>query len=304
MAKLSKPVKPKKKAVKPAKPKVKSQSKITKTVKSKKMSTDKEKELIPEVTLKPFYLECYCIDLPGRTENPTPGWMFHEVIRLIKLMYKDAEHCISDWSDANKDPLYKDFADFLRNNWDKDEVTLGGKKYNCKPFEIEDIFKLEFTEHKRFVYNVFGIERIFKSLPFKLIGKETIHKKRTKWDKELKPYNHEFDDTYELYSLPLTAMFPELKDSARGRQNEIIYCVKMICTTTAKEHMIWVPREVAEKKDPIAAIAWTIQRNITNPKRIFRQGDIIIFEHSEDSKPCAPTPLTRKEYETLIVAET
>jgi len=56
--------------------------------------------------------------------------------------------------------------------------------------------------------------------------------------------------------------------------------------------------------DAVSAIAWTIRINITHPKRIYRQGDIIIAEESENSVITAPYHLNKQQYLALMYSET
>lgn len=315
----------KKKISKTKKKTVKSKSKL---LKSKKMSEEK-KTTDPqiEVNLKPFYKESYTLSSTNNPNdpNPIPGWMFDKAIRVCKLKYANYLAFEKDYLESQgehlgtkeEDPLMRPMLDWLKDNWSKDKAELpDGTKIDMRPYEVKDIFKLEYQEHKRMLYQIFGIERIFKEFNFKLIGTETVKKKRHRWnekndpsirdnaktEEKYEPWLHEFDDTYELYELPIVDMFPELKGQRRA--DEKIFCVRMVCTSTGKEHMIYVPREAAEKKDPVSAIAWTIQPNITNPERIYRQGDIVIAKHSKDSKKQTPTPLTRTQYLELMYSET
>ncbi len=307
---------PKKKQIvktKTVKTKVKPKVKSTNSKSKKKMSEVKKEEPQIEVNLKPFYLESFTLSATSNAEdpNPVPGWMFESAIRVIKLKYPNYLALEKDYHGSVKenlgtkdeDPLMKPLLEWCKENWNKDESILpNGKKIDTRPFEIADIFRLEHQDHKRMLYNIFGVEKIFKHFKFKKTAEEKMTKSRHRWNEKNEPWLHEFEDKYELYSLPITDMFPELKNQRRA--NELIYCVKMTCTSTQKEHMIYVTREVGEKKDPIAAIASTIQLNITNPEKIYRQGDIVIAKHSKDSKKTTPYSITKQQYVDLMYSET
>lgn len=252
-----------------------------------------------EVKLQAFDKESYSLSRPGDKENFVPGWYpYSDFLRAVKLIYPNGVPR-SEWLNVDPDengdfdPLAEDNLKYFgdKDAWDA-----------IKPFEIKDVFKLEKLEHRRFLFRFFGPEVIFNHVDPELVATETIEKTNHRWDANNKPYTEKIKDTYTLWKKPLFHLFPELKE--RGRTNEMMYIVKMKCTSTAKEHFIFVDRTIGEKNDPIAAIAWTLMPNITNIERIYRQGDIVICKRSKDSKDCPPYHLSKEEYLKKMYAET
>jgi len=64
-----------------------------------------------------------------------------------------------------------------------------------------------------------------------------------------------YNDTYELYKISARELG---LDEWRFRQKGI-YFVKCTCPSTNHNFYLYVPPEIGEKRDAIAAIAWTIQ---------------------------------------------
>jgi hypothetical protein len=65
----------------------------------------------------------------------------------------------------------------------------------------------------------------------------------------------------------------------------------------------WGDRDSANY-DAIRAIAWTVRIDITNPERIYRQGDIIVVKKSKDSVDTREYHLDKKQYLQLMYSET
>ncbi|RWU08176.1 hypothetical protein [Pedobacter chitinilyticus] len=179
------------------------------------------------------------------------------------------------------------------------------------PITIAQALSEQNLEKRRVMFDCIGVAKLFAGLEAKLLDKTTLQKVRTRWDEENKPYRHTFEDTYELYQIDSEKLFgvqPTL------RQLTPVFAVRCWCTTTSREYWIYVPELAAlgvqrwqlkdAKPDAIRAIAWTIRIDITEPKRIYRQGDIIVVEESENSREVAPYHLNREQYLELMYSET
>src|SRR5690606_33366864 len=118
----------------------------------------------------------------------------------------------------------------------------------------------------------------------------------------------EYDDIYELYKIPGEKLFIVTEDS--WVKPSPVYAVRCWCTTTGREYWIYVPEEIAlgglrwnvkeQKPDAVRAIAWTIRLDVSLPKSIYRQGDIIVVEESEDSQTVEPYHLDKEGYLKLM----
>jgi hypothetical protein len=60
----------------------------------------------------------------------------------------------------------------------------------------------------------------------------------------------------------------------------------------------------SKKPDAIRAIAWTIRIDVTNPEKIYRQGDIIVVKKSKDSVETREYHLDKDQYLQLMYSET
>jgi len=237
----------------------------------------------------------------GYIVNNRSGYDLTTALRLWKTKYQD------DYRDFQKDVIthesLKDFDAFVQECWD-----------SIVPVTVEEALQLENTEERRTYFDAIGIEKLFKGLDPKLLDKQTIKKSRTRWDEEFKEYTHEFEDIYELYEIEATKMFKT--DRWGNVPTQHIYAVRCWCTTTNREYWLYVPREAAlgnnwwnrdsegTKADAIRAIAWTVRVSITDPEKIYRQGDIIVVKESSTSVETTPYHLTKEQYLSLMTSET
>ena len=233
--------------------------------------------------------------------NNRSGWDLTTALRLWKTKYQD------DYRDFQKEVIVheslKDFDQFVQECWD-----------GIKPVTVEEALQVANTEERRTYFDAIGIEKLFKSLNPKLLDKQVIDKKRQRWDEEFKEYTHEFEDVYELYQIEGTKLY----DADRwGNPPSPIFAVRCWCTTTNREYWLYVPREAAlghgwwwsdqdlkEKPDAIRAIAWTVRISITDPEKIYRQGDIVVVKESSTSVETTPYHLTKEQYLSLMTSET
>ena len=175
------------------------------------------------------------------------------------------------------------------------------------------------------------VDKFIGALPKpQLVNKQTVLKKRMRWDKNNDPYEYVFRDTYSLYRIKIKDLLGDATDYALNTfrrmssfefDRNYIYAVQCRCTTTAREYWLMLPEAsgltsnnetdrllVEANKDAISAIAYTIQvPNKHNIKRIWRQGDIIITQLNNEFLSNAigkPEPLSKEEYLNLMYSET
>jgi hypothetical protein len=231
--------------------------------------------------------------------NNREGFTLTRALRLWKTKYQD------DYRDFQKEVIthesLKDFDKFVQECWD-----------TIEPVTVEEALQLENTEERRVYFDAIGIEKLFKALNPKLLDKQVLKKSRTRWDDEFNEYTHEFEDVYELYEIEGTKLY----DKDRwGNPPQPVFAVRCWCTTTNREYWLYVPREAAmgenwwhsgkkPQPDAIRAIAWTVRISITNPEKIYRQGDIIVVKESSTSVETNPYHLTKEQYLSLMTSET
>ena len=204
----------------------------------------------------------------------------------------------------------KVLVDFIEEVWD-----------SVEPLTFTECIIEPNAEKRRVLFSCLGPERLFNSAEKTLLDKQTITKKRVKWDDvTLDKIEYEFEDTYELYRIDSNFINMKLEAQSRGGRSlhdgwgsgfirEDIYSVRCWCTTTNKEFWLMVdPQNLNLKKpDAIEAIASTIWIREANPKRIYRQGDVIFVEHWGDDRDIMKEragPITKKTYLTKMYSET
>jgi hypothetical protein len=196
-------------------------------------------------------------------------------------------------------------------------------------------------ERRRVFFSVLGPEKIFKDAGAVLVDSQTVTKKRVRWDSKNIKEEYVFEDTYSLYKIKTSVLLGDTEEVrmhnqyidkgkyekfrtdprlnwktqnfvknmiSPGSMNEFIYAVKCSCPSTDRDYWIMVePNENLRKNpDAIEAIASTIRIRECAPKRIYRQGDVIIVEKNEDnpSRHWRPEPLSKEDYLTLMYSET
>jgi hypothetical protein len=231
--------------------------------------------------------------------NNRSGWDLTTALRLWKTKYQD------DYRDFQKEVIIheslNDFDQFVQECWD-----------TIEPVTVEEALKVANTEERRTYFDAIGIEKLFKGLDPKLLDRQVLKKNRTRWDDEFNEYTHTFEDVYELYQIDGKKLY----DKDRwGNEPAPIFAVRCWCTTTNREYWLYVPREATlgdnwwhgnkePEPDAIRAIAWTVRVSITDPEKIYRQGDIIVVKESPTSVETNPYHLTKEQYLSLMTSET
>ena len=102
------------------------------------------------------------------TVSNRDGFSLSEALSLWKAKY-------SDLKDLKKDMIthesLEDFGNFIEEMWD-----------SIEPVTVKQALSKDNTEERRVYFDCIGIEKLFKSLEPTLRDKQTIKKKRTKWD--------------------------------------------------------------------------------------------------------------------------
>jgi len=230
--------------------------------------------------------------------NNQQDFTLSEALRLWRAKFPE-------FVDFKKDvivhPNLEDFGKFVEEMWDEIE-----------PVTVEEALKISNTETRRTYFDCIGVVQLFKSLNPTLRDKQVITKKRTGWDDDNKEVVRTFEDVYELYEIEGKKLFPK---DRWGRAANPVYAVRCWCTTTNREYWLYVNQEAATgarwwgdtenmKYSAIRAIAWTIRLDISEPERIYRQGDIIVAKKSEKSKQVSPYHLNETQYLSLMYSET
>jgi hypothetical protein len=230
--------------------------------------------------------------------NGQQDFTLSEALRLWRAKYPE-------YQDFKKDvivhPSLEDFGKFVEETWD-----------DIKPVTVEEALKIPNTELRRTYFDCIGVVQLFKNLNPTLRDRKVITKKRTGWDDDNKEVVRTFEDVYELYEIKGSKLFGK---DRWGREANPVYAVRCWCTTTNREYWLYVNNQAATgerwwgdrndaKYSAIRAIAWTIRIDISDPERIYRQGDIIVAKKSEKSRQVSPYHLDETQYLNLMYSET
>jgi hypothetical protein len=174
---------------------------------------------------------------------------------------------------------------------------------NATPFTYSEAFQISDNSLKSIVFSAIDINELMENLGHERIlteGKNVTHKK-FRIDGTYEMIN--YDVIYELHKVDCSKIM-----SSNFRTDEpYAYAVKCWCTSTNKEHWLWVEEEYA-KKGPLEAIASTVrvyENMIPHIKEIKRQGDVFLFEMDKEIIPSGEiVPLDAETYFRLLVAQT
>jgi hypothetical protein len=233
------------------------------------------------------------------TINNTGGFRLTEALQLWRTKYPD-------FQDFEKEVIthegLKPFRDFVYEMWN-----------DIQPVTVQNALEQANQEIRRTYFDCIGVQKLFQELAPELKDRQVIKKKRTRWDSKNDPWEHEFEDVYELYEMPGDKLF--VKDRW-GNSPDPVYAVRCWCTTTDREYWLYVPTRAATGQnwvsrgqkadyDAIRAIAWTIRIDVEDPERIYRQGDIIVVKYKDETKETnVEKHLTKEEYLQLMYSET
>lgn len=164
-----------------------------------------------------------------------------------------------------------------------------------KPFTYKEAFAIPIQEFRALVFGSINVVEMINNLGNTRIsveGKEVTHRF----------YN--IDGSYSMKTYDVIYELYEIDCSELGVENN--FCVKCWCTTTNKEHWLWVEKTYAQK-GPLEAIASTVRvykNMIPYIKNIKRQGDVLLFEMTKKIKPQGEiVPLTAEQYFSKLIAQ-
>jgi hypothetical protein len=206
--------------------------------------------------------------------------------------------------------VYKNEARFIANFYNPLVRTLNGlgrgdrvtqvnqlRTYfnELTEFTYKEAFELTNNTFRAVVFGSINVVEMINNLGHTRInveGKEVLHRKY----KEDGSYTMEtYSVIYELHKIDCSAL--DVEDN---------YCVKCWCTSTNKEHWLWVEPNYA-KNGALEAIASTVrvyENMLPHIKTIKRQGDVLLFEMKQEIIPSGNIiALTAEQYFSLLVSQ-
>lgn len=216
-----------------------------------------------------------------------------DVVRYLKGIHTNKTRFKTRFTDnieeiCEKHPIFSNVKGLI--------TEMLGLYSKVKPFSYAEAFAIKDEQFKAVVFGSVNINEMIDSLGSKRIKTDGIklnHKQFT-LDGELNGYK-EYDNIYEVYEV----------DGNKLGLDEKLYVIKCWCTSTNKEHWLWIDGK--HKDDPLSAIAATfmIHENlIPNIKEIKRQGDVLLVEMKEDIMPEGNiVSLTKEQYFGLLTCQ-
>lgn len=164
------------------------------------------------------------------------------------------------------------------------------------PFTYAEAFEIEDNNFRAKVFGTINISDMVESLGSTRIAVDGREVKHKKFDVDGNLIGHEmYHNVYEVY---------EVSGEKLGLQDNI-YAVKCWCTSTNKEHWLWIDDK--HKNSPCEAIAATFMVHedlIPYIKELKRQGDVLIVELTQDYTPSGNiVSLTADQYFSLLTAQ-
>jgi hypothetical protein len=168
---------------------------------------------------------------------------------------------------------------------------------NVEPFTYAEAFKLENEPFRIQVFNSIDIGEMIENLGHTRIKVEGKMLKHKKFDADGNFLGYEeYEGIYETH---------EVNCEKLGLDTNA-YVLKIWCTSTDKEHWLWIEDEF--KDQPLEAVANTfkIHKNlIPHIKEIKRQGDVLLVELNDDVTPEGEiVGLTADQYFDLLTIQT
>ena len=166
---------------------------------------------------------------------------------------------------------------------------------NTQPFTYKEAFAISDNNFRAIVFGSINVGEMIGNLGNSRInveGKNVTHRVY----KEDGSYTMKnYDVIYELHIIDCSTL--NVPDN---------YCVKCWCTSTNKEHWLWIEEKYAHK-GALEAIASTIrvyENMIPHIKHIKRQGDVLLFEMNKEITPYGNIiPLTADQYFSKLIAQ-
>lgn len=217
----------------------------------------------------------------------------NEVIRYLKGILTNKERFTSRFSEPLKEIMVKHM-----DMTDTSFITKMEKLYDdAVAYTYAEAFEISDETYKAKVFGSININEMIDSLGHKRIATEGKQVKHKKFDNEGVFLGYEeYDVIYEVH---------EVNGEKLGL-TENVYALKCWCTSTNKEHTIWI--EEKYKNSPLEAVASLVRIHenlISNIKEIKRHGDVILVEMIDNSiEPSGNiVPLNAEQYFSLLTAQ-
>jgi len=224
-----------------------------------------------------------------------------DVLRYLKGVFTNKERFIERFIEPFRIPAKGEDQTIPYDATEFDCEDLLQYMIDCydivEPFSYEECFKISNQAFQSKVFGSINIGEMISNLGHKRIktdGKKVKHKQFDVNGNQLADV--EYDNIYEVHEVDGTKL---------GLENEKLYVLRCWCTTTNKEHWLWIEDEY--KDNPLEAVASTFRIHanlIPHIKEIKRQGDVLLVEMNEDVEPEGDiVPLNAEQYFGLLTCQ-
>lgn len=241
-----------------------------------------------------FFEEQFTFNPIKKVFNPDTTW--ENILRYLKGFYGSNKERFKKYFIEGKinHALFQEFIDYSLENFDK----VSTFSYN-EAFQLDESFS-------RLVFQSIDVSEMMYNLNAKRLGTDGIEVTRKTYDDNGEYLGKlTYHNVYEVY---------QADGDKLGAARTECYAVKCWCTSTNKEHWIWLD---GYYEDPLEAIASTFRVHdtiIPYIKELKRQGDILLVELTENVHPTKDengnlkeanlVPLSKEQYFNMLTSET
>lgn len=172
------------------------------------------------------------------------------------------------------------------NDWHMEEVVAEwlGLYDTVEPYDYAEAFAIENAQFRALVFTSIDVVDMVNNLGYKRIGTEGIKVNHKKFSAEGEFIGMEENDLiYEVLEVDGTKLV-ETVENRWGEANPKMYALRCWCTTTNKEHILWIEEQY--KDSPLDAVASTCrfpQNWLPYITEMKRQGDVFLPEFKDET---------------------
>lgn len=231
------------------------------------------------------------VDLQTFEVIGTPS--IEEGVRYLKTIYKDN---FPRFKARFLDPM-EQYISMHGVRKPKVIVDLYIQLFNeLTPYTYLEAFQKD-TNFSSMIFSVINIPDMIKELGHTRIRTEGIRLVNKVYNPITNSFTEKtFEQVYELHSVNLSKLKIE----------GLAYAIKCWCTSTDTEHWLWVDQFYESPLEAIASTCKVYEKMKPNIKHIIRQGDVFLFEMTEEVEISESDPvvsLTRDEYFGLLKSQ-
>ena len=224
-----------------------------------------------------------------------------EFMRYLVGRFSNRERLIGRWIKPNlqivedqRDQLTTEEVESITNL-----LNLFVKDFNdYTAFSFMEAWEIKNEALQKAVFDTIDIKSMIQNLKGERIKVDGINVDNIMYNDNgtVKGVNKDHNNIFEIWRCDASSL---------NIGEDYIYALKMWCTSTDKEHFVWISEDSIE--NPLDAIAGTfsVHKNVLEKMTcIKRQGDILVVETSEAVEPAGEiVKLTKEQYFGNLVSQ-